>query len=70
MSPVRECFVGSVAYLRSNGFGILVSVLTNGRYIDWRFRREEQRVGGDFKKMGNEFKIERTRYGSMIPYTV
>jgi hypothetical protein len=71
VSPDSPCPVRPEAdLLRSNGLGIMVSVLTNGRYIDWRFRREEKRVGGDYRKMGDEFKIERTRYGSTIPYTM
>lgn len=53
---------------RSNGLGIMVAVLTNGKYIDYNYRKEEKRVGGDYRKMGDIFRIELARYRSIIPF--
>ena len=58
----------TVSNNRSNGFGILVSVLTTGRYVDYLYQREERRVGGDYRKVGEEFRLEWTRFRSILPY--
>lgn len=46
----------------------MVSVLTNGKYIDYNFRREEKRVGGDYRAKGDDFRIEFARFRSIIPF--
>lgn len=41
--------------------------LTNGRLMDYIYRKEEKRVGGDYRKKGDEFRLERTRFLIAIP---
>ncbi|EIW69113.1 hypothetical protein TREMEDRAFT_31494 [Tremella mesenterica DSM 1558] len=56
-----------LCYLPS-GIGSVCSSLLNGRQIDYYYRREERRVGGDYRKKGEEFKIEYTRLRCIIPF--
>ncbi|ORY25281.1 major facilitator superfamily domain-containing protein [Naematelia encephala] len=56
-----------LCYLPS-GFGAVIAGLTNGRQIDYYYRREEKRVGGDYRKKGELFKIDRVRIMCIFPY--
>lgn len=47
---------------RPCGIATIISAITNGRVVDWMYRREEKRVGGDFRKKRSEFRLERTRF--------
>ncbi|KAM0753668.1 MFS general substrate transporter [Meredithblackwellia eburnea MCA 4105] len=56
-----------LCYLPS-GIGSIVSSQLNGKQIDWYFRREEKRVGGDYRKKPDEFNIESTRIRCIFPF--
>ncbi|KAG8855703.1 hypothetical protein FRB96_006747 [Tulasnella sp. 330] len=56
-----------LCYLPS-GLGSVVSSIINGRQIDYYYRKEEQRVGGDYRKKGDEFRIELTRLRCIFPF--
>ncbi|WRT65469.1 uncharacterized protein IL334_002412 [Kwoniella shivajii] len=58
-----------LCYLPS-GVGTICSAQLNGRQIDYYFRKEEKRVGGDYRKKPNEFDIEYTRLRCIAPFTV
>ena len=53
---------------RPSGIGSVVSSLLNGRQIDYYYRREERRVGGDYRKKGEEFRVEYTRLRCIAPF--
>lgn len=55
---------------RPAGFGSILSSYLNGLQMDWLYRREENRVGGDFRKKGEDFKIEWTRLRCMFPFAL
>lgn len=55
---LNELQIG-LCYLPS-GVGSILSSLINGRQLDYFFRREERRVGGDYRTH-KEFRIEITR---------
>lgn len=38
--------------------------------MDWLYRKEENRVGGDFRKKGEVFKIERSRLRCLFPFAL
>lgn len=50
------------------GCGLIVTAIINGKWIDHVFRKEEKRAGGDFRKMGEEFRLERTRFIVGVPF--
>ncbi|ODO09248.1 hypothetical protein I350_02848 [Cryptococcus amylolentus CBS 6273] len=52
------------------GVGTIVSSQLNGRLLDYYFRREERRVGGDYRQKPEQFNIERTRIYCLIPFTI
>lgn len=52
------------------GIGTIVSAITNGRLIDWMYRREERRVGGDFRKCRTTFRLEPTRFKVCIGFLI
>ncbi|ODN82263.1 hypothetical protein L202_02546 [Cryptococcus amylolentus CBS 6039] len=52
------------------GFGTILSTILNGKQLDYYFRREERRVGGDYNSHPHTFNIERCRLYCFIPYTV
>ncbi|WVQ73805.1 hypothetical protein IAR50_003386 [Cryptococcus sp. DSM 104548] len=52
------------------GIGTIVSSQLNGRQLDYYFRREERRVGGDYRQKPDQFNIERCRLYCLIPFTV
>ncbi|KAG8990670.1 hypothetical protein FRB94_013187 [Tulasnella sp. JGI-2019a] len=51
-----------------NGLGSIVSTLINGRQLDYYYRKEESRVGGDYRKKKEEFRIELTRLKCIFPF--
>ena len=53
---------------RPNGFGTLLASQINGRQLDWRYRKEERRVRGDYRKAGEDFRIELTRIVCLVPF--
>ena len=53
---------------RPAGFGSILSSYLNGLQMDYYYRCELKRVGGDFRKKGEEFKIEWTRLRCLIPF--
>lgn len=53
---------------RPAGFGSILSSYLNGLQMDYHYRQELKRAGGDFRKMGEEFKIEWTRLRCLIPF--
>ena len=62
-------FLQSGVLIRSpSGIGSICATVINGRQIDWMFRREERRVGGDYRKKGEEFAIDWTRIRCMFPF--
>lgn len=62
---LNELQIG-LCYLPSGVGTILASVL-NGRQLDYYFRREERRVGGDYRTH-SEFRIEKTRIRCLYPF--
>ncbi|WVQ72078.1 hypothetical protein IAR50_001623 [Cryptococcus sp. DSM 104548] len=52
------------------GIGTIASTLLNGKQLDYYFRREERRVGGDYCSKPDDFHVERCRLYCFIPYTV
>ncbi|WVQ62951.1 uncharacterized protein L199_001100 [Kwoniella botswanensis] len=56
-----------LCYLPS-GLGTICSAQLNGRQIDYWFRKEEKRVGGDYRKKPQEFDIEYTRIRCLAPF--
>jgi len=62
--------VSCLTSCRPSGFGALTASLINGRQIDWYYRREEKRVGGDYRKKPQEFRIELTRLRCIAPFLV
>ncbi|KAK4686771.1 hypothetical protein P7C73_g3346, partial [Tremellales sp. Uapishka_1] len=54
--------------LRPSGLGTICTSLLNGRQIDYFYRKETERVGGDFKKKPDEFRIEYTRLRCLFPF--
>ncbi|ODN85271.1 hypothetical protein L198_07595 [Cryptococcus wingfieldii CBS 7118] len=52
------------------GFGTILSTILNGKQLDYYFRREERRVGGDYSSHPHTFNTERCRLYCFIPYTV
>ncbi|WVQ78691.1 hypothetical protein IAT38_000778 [Cryptococcus sp. DSM 104549] len=63
---LSELHIG-LCYLPS-GIGTIIAAQLNGRLLDWTFRREERRVGGDYRKKPETFNIERTRLRCLIPF--
>ncbi|WVR04031.1 hypothetical protein IAU60_001030 [Kwoniella sp. DSM 27419] len=53
-----------------NGIGTIISSQFNGRQLDYWYRKEERRVGGDYRKKPDEFDIEYTRMRCYIPITI
>ncbi|OCF45038.1 hypothetical protein I317_01089 [Kwoniella heveanensis CBS 569] len=58
-----------LCYLPS-GIGTIISAQLNGRQLDFWFRREERRVGGDYRKKPETFDIEYTRIRCLAPFCV
>ncbi|WWC87498.1 uncharacterized protein L201_002388 [Kwoniella dendrophila CBS 6074] len=58
-----------LCYLPS-GVGTIISTQLNGRQLDYYFRKEEKRVGGDYRKKPEEFDIEYTRIRCLAPFTI
>ncbi|KAG8992036.1 hypothetical protein FRB94_012033 [Tulasnella sp. JGI-2019a] len=56
-----------LCYLPS-GIGSIISSLINGRQLDYYYRKEERRVGGDYRKKREEFRIELTRLRCIFPF--
>lgn len=56
--------------IRPSGVGTILASLLNGRQLDHYYRKECERVGGDFRKKGEEFRIERTRLRCAVPFAV
>lgn len=52
---------------RPAGIGTVIMALTIGRLSDYYYRKEEKRVGGDYRRKGDEFRLERTRFIVAIP---
>lgn len=65
---LSELLIG-VCYLPA-GIGSIISGLLNGRQIDYYYRKEEARVGGDYRKKPHEFRLELTRIRCIIPFTI
>jgi hypothetical protein len=68
---LRRCARAAVPALTPSspsGIGTICSALTNGRLIDYYYRREERRVGGDYRKKGEEFRLEITRFRIVVPF--
>jgi hypothetical protein len=42
--------------------------LVNGRQLDWYFKKEEARAGGDYRKKGEQFRIDITRLRCLAPF--
>ena len=53
---------------RPNGFGTIISSQLSGHQLDWYYRREEKRVGGDYRKKGDEFRVDLTRIRCITPF--
>jgi len=60
-------YILTVEY-RPSGIGSVVSSFINGRQLDYYYSKEEERVGGDYKKKPNEFRVELTRLRCLIPF--
>lgn len=58
-----------LCYLPS-GIGSIISSQLNGRQLDYYFRREERRVGGDYRAKPEEFNIEKTRIRCLYPFAI
>jgi hypothetical protein len=58
-SPVLIC--------RPGGAGLVITALINGRLVDYFYRKEEKRIGGDFRKKPEDFRLERSRFIVAIP---
>ncbi|ODN72868.1 hypothetical protein L202_08295 [Cryptococcus amylolentus CBS 6039] len=58
-----------LCYLPS-GIGTLISSQLNGRQLDYYFRREERRVGGDYRTKPLLFNIEKTRIRCLAPFAI
>ncbi|WVW79763.1 hypothetical protein I302_101733 [Kwoniella bestiolae CBS 10118] len=56
-----------LCYLPS-GLGTICSAQLNGRQIDYWFRKEEKRVGGDYRKKPDEFDLDYTRIRCLAPF--
>ncbi|KAL8291258.1 hypothetical protein RQP46_002236 [Phenoliferia psychrophenolica] len=56
-----------LCYLPS-GLGSICSSLLNGRQLDYYYRKEEARVGGDYRKKPDEFRIHLTRIRCLVPF--
>jgi hypothetical protein len=52
---------------RPAGIGTICAALTLGRLLDRSYRREEARVGGDYRKRGEDFNIELARFRVAVP---
>lgn len=52
---------------RPGGAGLVITALINGRLVDYFYRKEEKRVGGDFRKKAEDFRLERSRFIVAIP---
>ncbi|ORX37291.1 major facilitator superfamily domain-containing protein [Kockovaella imperatae] len=58
-----------LAYL-PNGFGTLIAAQLNGRQLDWMYRREVKRADGDYRKAGEDFRLELTRIRCLTPFVI
>lgn len=65
---LSELHIG-LCYL-PGGAGTIASALVNGQLLDRVYRREEARVGGDFRKCPTTFRLERTRLWCMYPFAL
>ncbi|KAM0753667.1 MFS general substrate transporter [Meredithblackwellia eburnea MCA 4105] len=52
------------------GIGTIFSSLLTGRQLDYYYQREEMRVGGDYRKKGEEFRIDPVRINCIYPFMV
>ncbi|WVQ77779.1 hypothetical protein IAR50_007469 [Cryptococcus sp. DSM 104548] len=52
------------------GLGTIISSQLNGRQLDYYYRKEEARVGGDYSSKPHQFKTELTRIRCLIPFAV
>ena len=46
----------------------MISALSCGRLLDYYYRKEEARVGGDYRKKPDEFRIESVRLRIVLPF--
>jgi hypothetical protein len=53
-----------------SGAGSILTVFLNGRQLDYFYRKEERRVGGDYRKKPDEFRIDLTRIRCMFPFII
>ncbi|ODN98058.1 hypothetical protein I350_07700 [Cryptococcus amylolentus CBS 6273] len=65
---LNEIKIG-LAYLPL-GLGTIISSQLNGRQLDYYYRKEESRVGGDYSSKPHQFNTEWTRIRCLIPFAV
>lgn len=53
---------------RPIGIGSACAAAVQGRLMDIFYRREETRVGGDFRQYPERFRVERARFIVAIPF--
>jgi hypothetical protein len=55
---------------RPSGIGAILSSYLNGVQQDYYYRKEMARAGGDYRKVGEEFKLEWTRFRCLFPFAM
>jgi len=46
----------------------MMTVFLNGRQLDYYYKKEERRVGGDYRKKPDDFRVDLTRIRCMYPF--
>ena len=68
-SPLKYFLTGSLPSLYSpGGIGCIISSILNGKQLDYYYQREEKRIGGDYRKKPDEFRIYLTRLRCLVPF--
>jgi len=55
---------------RPSGIGAILSSYLNGLQQDHYYRKEITRAGGDYRKVGEEFRLEWTRFRCLLPFAM
>jgi hypothetical protein len=63
---LSELYIG-LCYLPS-GAGAILTTFLNGRQLDYYYRKEERRVGGDYRKRPDDFRVELARIRCLYPF--
>lgn len=65
---VRHLPLRYADFCRPSGAGTIITTFIVGRMLDYYYQREEARVGGDFRKHPDTFRLEWTRISCMYPF--